>query len=364
MKSTFKLNEIFFLAILIAALYFCYLIFEPFIQMIFVAGALAVTIYNPYKSLVKSLKGNKTLASGLMTLGVLMLIIIPLGTFMFFLSKNTLEVYSALTINLNNDLPQTLQNWLSSHISGLDMDVINEQLGSFASSFNSWLVTSLSNLLKSSTQVIMSLFIMLMTVFFLLRDGKQLLERIIRLTPLPDKYDRLIFTKFKEVSYSAIASSIITGFVQGIVAGIGYFIVGVPSILLVFATILGSFIPFAGAALIWWPVVFYLLINQLWWQAIFLTLWGIFVVGVIDNILRPMLMKGKTQVHPLILFFSIFGGIVFFGFWGIIFGPLIISIAFTLLHIYEVEYCGLLDGCEEEKPKKRTTRKKTKTTKK
>lgn len=361
MKPLTRINEIFFLGVLIAVLYFCYLIFEPFLTVIFVAGALSVTLYSPYKKLLKKLKGRKNMAAGLMCLAILVVLIVPLSIFLFFLSKNTLEVYSSISINLNGDVTQDITQWVGSTFNNFDLETaIKQNFGSIAASFNSWVISSLSSFLKGSTQLVMNLLIMLMTVFFLFRDGKSLLERIIRLTPLQDKYDREIFNKFREVSYSAIVSTIVTGIVQGFLAGIAYYIVGVPVLLLGFATVFASFVPFVGTGIVLAGVGLYLLIIGSYWQTVFLVLWGIIVVGASDNLLRPILMRGKMQVHPMILFFSIFGGIVFFGFWGVIFGPLIIAIALTLLHIYEVEYCELLGACEESsnpKTRKRIAKK-------
>jgi len=90
--------------------------------------------------------------------------------------------------------------------------------------------------------------------------------------------------------------------------------------------------------LIWLPVGIYLLIAGQIWQGIFLLTWGGLIVSMIDNLIRAYIIKGKAQVHPIFIIFSILGGISLFGFWGIIFGPLIISLAATVMHIYETEY--------------------------
>lgn len=347
-----NISGIFFLSILGVVLYLCYLIFKPFLGIIFVAGAFTVTLHDPYLKLLKFFNNRKNLASAIMCLGILFVIIIPLFVFLFFLSKSGIEAYSSLSNNFNSTRITELANntFSTFHI---DIAKISSQLGSIFTEINKFIINGIAVFLKSTSELVAKLFIMLLTIFFLFRDGKSLLERIIRLTPLSDNYDREIFAKFKEVSYSALVSTIITGFAQGIVAGIGYVIVGVPVFLFSISTAFASLIPFVGAGLVWLPVSIYLAFTGQWWQALFILFWGIVVISLIDNILRPMLMKGKTNIHPMILFFSIFGGIIFFGFWGIIFGPLLISIALTLLHIYEVEYCGILDGCSDIKIKKK-----------
>jgi len=167
--------------------------------------------------------------------------------------------------------------------------------------------------------------------------------RIMHLTPLPNKYDREIFKKFRDVSYSVIVSTFITAIVQGSVGAIGFIIVGVPAFFAGVAMALFALVPYIGAAIIWLPTAIYLLVVGQTWQGIFLLVWGFGVVSVIDNLLRPYLIRGRAEVHPLIIFFSILGGIIAFGFWGMIIGPIIVAITFTLLHIYELEYGDVLE---------------------
>jgi predicted PurR-regulated permease PerM len=104
-----------------------------------------------------------------------------------------------------------------------------------------------------------------------------------------------------------------------------------------------SLLPYFGSGLVWFPVSIYLLVTGQIWQGIFLMAWGMALVGTIDNLIRAYLIKGKAQVHPIFVIFSILGGIILFGFWGIVFGPLFISLAVTILHIYEMEYESVLE---------------------
>jgi predicted PurR-regulated permease PerM len=124
---------------------------------------------------------------------------------------------------------------------------------------------------------------------------------------------------------------------------VGFIVVGVPSLLAGILIFIFSFFPYIGTAFVWLPIGIYLIIIGKVWQGIFILLWGALVISLIDNMLRPYLIKGKAQVHPMIIFFSIFGGLALMGIWGIIFGPLIVSLAVTILHIYELEYGQVLD---------------------
>jgi predicted PurR-regulated permease PerM len=105
-----------------------------------------------------------------------------------------------------------------------------------------------------------------------------------------------------------------------------------------------SLIPYVGAGIVWLPVGIYLLIIGQIWQGIFLICYGALIISSVDNVIRAYIIKGKANVHPIFVFFSILGGIALFGFWGILFGPLIVAITITIFHIYEMEYAKQLDN--------------------
>lgn len=171
------------------------------------------------------------------------------------------------------------------------------------------------------------------------------------LSPLPNAYDREIFQKFRSVSYVTILSTFVTATAQGIAGAIGFAIVGFPAFLAGILVGLLSLIPYLGSMIFYVPVaIYYLLVGQIW-QGIFVLLWGAIVIGNIDNVIRAYMIKGKAQVNPIFVIFSILGGITLFGFWGVVLGPLVIAIAVTIFHIYELEFCTSLDsncGHEEE----------------
>jgi predicted PurR-regulated permease PerM len=180
-------------------------------------------------------------------------------------------------------------------------------------------------------------------MFFFFVDGKNMLKKLMYWSPLKNSYDMEIFKKFRSVSYTVFVTTFVTAGAQGIIGAIGFIIIGLPAF---FAGILMGFLsllPYIGSAFIYVPVGVYLLLVGEIGKGIFLLAWGAIVIGNTDNILRGYMIKGKAQVNPIFIIFSILGGITLFGFWGVIIGPLIISIAVTVLHIYELEYTNSLD---------------------
>jgi predicted PurR-regulated permease PerM len=210
-----------------------------------------------------------------------------------------------------------------------------------------WSISKGGALFGQISTFIVTLPIILLTVFFFFIDGEAMLRKIQLWTPLPNKYDRELFVKFKDVSRSTIFSSLVTAVAQGIIGAIGFTIVGLPAFFIGILMAFTSLLPYVGAGIIWVPMSIYLLVTAPLWKGLFLLAWGFAVVSTVDNLIRAYIIKGKAHVHPIFVFFSILGGIAIFGFWGVVFGPLIVALAVTVLHIYELEYGHVLDGSEE-----------------
>lgn len=164
------------------------------------------------------------------------------------------------------------------------------------------------------------------------------------LSPLSNKHDKIIFKKFRKVSYAIFVSTFVASIAQGVVGAIGFAIVGFPAFLAGVMIALLSLLPYVGSMIFYVPIgLFYLLSGDIW-QGIFVLSWGFFIIGTIDNIIRAYMIKDDAEVNPIFVLFSILGGISLFGFWGVILGPLIIALMVTIFHIYELEFCDALEG--------------------
>lgn len=353
MKEMKNLPTYFLLALLLGALYFGYLIFKPYIAVILMAAIFALLFHPLYLFLNKKLKGRNSL-SALITVAVFILIIvIPLTNFVGLLVKESIESYPVLEELVQSESFSTaINDVLASYesitaslpslgIASLDLQGLLLDVGN---AFTSFILKNANVVLAGTTHFIISLFFMLITMYYLLKDGHQFMERVMHLTPLPNKYDRKLFDKFRDVSKSTILSSVVTAILQGMLGGIAYAIAGLPAVLLLtVATAIAALIPFVGTALVWVPVTIILFVSGQYGFAIFLALWGTIVIGLSDNLIRTKLIESRSKIHPLLVFFSIFGGISLWGFLGIIFGPLVLAIILTILHIYELEYDHILE---------------------
>ena len=339
-------SVVFLLGALILALLGSIFVLRPFLNEIVISIILVSIFYPLYKWMLKKVGNRTSLASLIMCALILIVIIVPIINFIFILSTKSVDAYGTARQYLETkSFEQIINNDIRARL-GLKflyaVDVRN-YLISMAGRINEFIISTATALLVGTTQFITSLVLIIFSMYYFFKDGDRLLKRVMDLTPLANKYDRAIFTKFRDVGYSAIISTFITAIVQGLVGAIGFMIVGLPAFFpAVFMAVL-ALLPYVGTALVWVPIGIYLLAVGQVWQGIFLLLWGLLVISTIDNLLRPFLMKGKTEVHPIFIFFSILGGIALFGFWGIIFGPLIIAVAVTLLDIYEEEFKEVLE---------------------
>lgn len=365
---TKSLTKPFLLLLLALVLVASYLVFQPFLTEILIAAILVSIFYTPYLKLAKFLKGRHHLAALLMCLLLVVLIIIPTVRFVIYAGQQSVEAYSQAVIFFNQHsvdgvvqpsiVPENISRFLN--ISDYyDNDSFKNILLDIFQRASNWMLSGATSLLKGTTSFIISLFMIIITMFFFFVDGKKMLERLMYLSPLPNIYDREIFQKFRSVSYVTILSTFVTAGAQGIIGAIGFAIVGFPAFLAGILVALLSLLPYLGSMIFYVPVgLYYLLVGQIW-QGIFILLWGAIVIGNVDNLIRAYMIKGKAQVNPIFVIFSILGGISLFGFWGVIIGPLIIAIAVTIFHIYQLEFCESLDGddCYQDGKKKKAEEK-------
>lgn len=340
------LSKLFLLFLVAAVLYVCYLIFKPFLVVILVATILTSVFYTPFEQLSKFFRGKRNIAALVMCVLVALLVILPVVNFIVYTAQRSGSAYqTTITYISEKNLGEKINFGFNDDINvlGLNGDTIRKAAIDFANKANQWIVSGAGSFIKGTTNFVISFIFIFFTMYFFFIDGEKMLGKLMYWTPLPNKYDKEIFRKFRVVSKSIMGSTFITAGAQGIIGAIGFMIVGLPAFFAGIGMAFLSLLPYVGAALVWAPAGIYLLVIGKIWQGIFLLAWGAGVVSMVDNFLRAYLIKDIAQVHPLFIIFSILGGIALFGFWGVIFGPLIISLTVTILHIYELEYEKVLE---------------------
>jgi len=208
-----------------------------------------------------------------------------------------------------------------------DMDQIRERLASSALQGSQFLATKAFSFGQGTFQFMLSFFLMLYLLFFLLRDGRELVARIRKAVPLSDNQKRRLFSKFTRVVRATVKGNIVVAATQGALGGIISAILGIPSAVLcgVLMAFL-SLLPAVGAGVIWTPVAIYFLMKGLIVQGVILILYGVLVIGLVDNILRPILVGKDTKMPDYVVLISTLGGLSLFGLNGFVIGPLIAAL--------------------------------------
>jgi predicted PurR-regulated permease PerM len=175
----------------------------------------------------------------------------------------------------------------------------------------------------------------MLSLYYFFKDGNRLFESLKKMIPVPSKEKNLLIHRFKDMVYATIYGGIMIGLIQGIVGGLSFWGLGFSSpvfwgTLMVFL----SFIPVGGTALIWLPASIFLFVQGAFLKGFILLGLGVFVISMVDNLLRPYFLSTKTKIHPLLLFFAVLGGIDAFGLIGLVAGPLIVTLFLTLVEIY------------------------------
>lgn len=326
-------------------LYFCFRILEPFLLPMFIALILSTLLAPVYTVLERRLGGRRGLAAVLVCLGLAAAILVPLIFLSVSLANEANDAYQKLkdpeTLNTiqswlepGGSLLTRIQSWLPSSIK-LDSLQIGARLSTQAQEIGVALLAVATTFATGIVTILMDYFLMSIVLFFLLRDFDYFAEKARMLSPLSEEQELLFVERFRAVTKATIFGSLATALVQGAISGMAFLILGLPNPVLWGAlTALLSLIPLVGTALVWVPWTIYLFATGSITRAIIFLILETVVVGGIDNILRPLFLEGKVKMHTLLIFFSILGGIGYFGILGMFFGPLIFAIALTLLEFY------------------------------
>jgi predicted PurR-regulated permease PerM len=340
----------FFFALLFVILYLGFLIISPFLKAIAWAAILAIVVYPVYIRLLKLLRGRATIAALIVTVLITFLIVFPAMRIGVFLSQETVELAKTIRTSIDGNELETwkgnpwvkefLRFWetVSSELAVFDIDlkktvVQGAQLASGA------LASQVKGAAQNVFAFAVNFIIVLFSLFFLLRDGRQLSERIRSLLPMDQQHKELLFQNIVNALFGVIHGALITAMAQGLLAGLAYWFLGVPfAVLLGAVTAFTALFPIGGSSLVWLPVSLYLFLQGTYIQAIILLVWGAGIVGGIDNILKPLLIGSRLRLPTLFLFFSILGGLSLFGVLGVILGPVLFALLAALLDLYMKQY--------------------------
>jgi predicted PurR-regulated permease PerM len=335
----------------ILVLYAAFMVVRPFLTPLLLALVIVTLTYRMFERLVERFRGRRNLAATAMLLFITLVLAVPTTILIFMLVDQAATLFARLqgtdvqrflgTLSVEKRLA-TLHRWLP--WLRIEQVRLDEIVRNVIARLPAIVATQGSRVLAGFFGLFIGFLMMLLGAFVFYTKGRAMLREIRTLSPLPDEYDNQIFAKFRGVVDATFRGQFLTAIAQGFVAGIGLAIAGVPApvfwgaIAAVF-----SLIPMVGAAAVWVPSSIYLIIlasqgGTPWWRPIFLIAWGVLVVSLVDNLVRPLVMRSGVNMHPIILFFAILGGIQAFGFTGLFLGPLVFVLLVTLAEIYKAAF--------------------------
>lgn len=335
-----------FFAIFLFLLYQMGRLLAPFSAAILWAAIVALALHPLYRRLLVSLRGKESTAAMLMTLITLFIVIGPALTLLGLLMKQTVDLYQWVAEGVQSGAVMDFWNRWSSmitrEISSLpflaDLDIKGTLIKSLGQ-LSSGLTSQVGGLLRDTLFLVIHLFIMIFALFFFFRNGERYYQTIVDLVPFSKEQKRSIAQKLHDTFTAVINGVFLIALGQGIMTGIGFAVFSVPfPVFWGFLATLMAILPVGGAALIWIPGVFYLLVTEESLKAIMLAVWGTLLVSLPDNFLKPMLIGKKANIPIFFLFLGILGGLRVYGFLGILFGPLIVTLLTAFIQIYREEF--------------------------
>jgi predicted PurR-regulated permease PerM len=216
-----------------------------------------------------------------------------------------------------------------------DLAAIQERLTALFTQSGQFLTVRLLGFGQGTLEFVVAFFVMLYVLYFLLRDGHVLSERIARAIPLHDHQTERLLNQFVTVVRATVKGNIVVALIQGTLGGLAFWVLGLPGPLLWGALMaMLSLLPAVGSALVWGPVALYFLAIGEFGPAIGLTVWGVLAIGLVDNVLRPILVGKETRMPDYLVLISTLGGIAVFGLNGFVIGPVIAAMFIVAWNLF------------------------------
>lgn len=334
---------IFLLAVLLAA--GAWVLF-PFLKTLLIGAVFTVLLYPVHKKYLAWTKGRGWLAASLSVLTEFITIVIPLVIIFVLLTAQLTSIVNAPSSETDSTSMSEVLSFFKvklielsrrfESLSGLDVNLdvyIRGKMKELAGVVAAYMPSILSETMNFG----LHLFVMLTVSYYLFLEGEGFLKLWIRLSPVKDQYEKKLVEEIRETIQGVFYGSFLTAIVQAILATIGYYLAGLDGFLVWgLITFFMAFLPILGTGIVVIPLVLVLLLQGDTGPAVFLLLYGMAVVGTSDNLLRPLLIR--SNMHPLVLFLSIFGGLAVFGMIGLLFGPIILAVLSATLKIYAKDF--------------------------
>jgi predicted PurR-regulated permease PerM len=320
---------------------------QPFVGPILWALLLAFMLTPLNRRLVRALGGRAGLAALLLTIASLLLILLPAVLLGVAFANQAGELVKRIRELAEHHHISRMSDVLAIPMIDRAVQRIGAHMPLSADRIQAWLVDSGQSLLGSlvlasgavfagALGAVVEFLLTLFLLFFFLRDGEDLVRRAVRLVPMDPSRKGMLGGHLAAVTHAVVLGTLLTAVAQGVLMGIGFAIVGLPSpVVFGVLTAIASLVPLVGTALVWVPAVVVLFAQGRVAGPIFLVVWSVVLVGMADNVLRPLVVSGRAQIATLPIFLGLMGGLSAFGAIGMVLGPVLVALVIALLRFAE-----------------------------
>ncbi len=326
------------LAILLGIAVLFFRVLAEFLLPMFLAAMLVILFKPLHEWFYEKCWHKAHVAAALTTLVILVVFLVPLMTILVQASAEGVTLYEQI-----KDRKLDLHSVSDALVSAGAQFGVELKADELEHSIALRVQQGLAPIAVSTTQFvgnfILGLIVMLVSLYFFLLDGPQMIESVMHLSPLDNRYEEQLVAQFGEVSRSVVLATVAAAITQGLLGGLGYYLAGLkPVFLLMVLTMLLAMIPFVGAISVWLPCSLWLFfVEDRYTPAILLAIWGAGVVSTIDNVIKPLILHGRSNLHPLLALLSVLGGVKALGPIGIFVGPMVVAFLQTLLKMVQTE---------------------------
>jgi predicted PurR-regulated permease PerM len=341
-----SIERAFFFTLLIAASAAFLGLLQVFVLPVFWAVAFAIIFGHWNQRLTARFSGRRTLASALTVTVIVLLVLVPLLLLGLAVTSELTELMEGIEagkIDVSAPISwfQERVPLLFDHASrfGLEVTSMRNQASDLALYAGQWVAGNALRIGQNALAFFVGVTLMLYLLFFFLRDGRTVVERLVRILPLGDIRERHLFQRFAEVVRATVKGTFVIAAVQGALGGVAFWALGIGGAVLWGVVMAGaSLIPVIGAALVWLPAAIMLMTAGELVKGLILVVVGVVVVGAADNVLRPILVGRDTNMPDYLVLLATLGGLALFGITGLVIGPLIAALFITLWEMFEETY--------------------------
>ena len=331
-----RLGTILFYGIVVILAYFAFLVFQPFLPALAWAVVVVVVSYPAYRKL--RARFRPTTAALLCTMGVTVILIVPTLLVMAAFVRQGVQAVQDLQSQIQSghfDWVNRLWLQLEARFADNNASSLSTIVGKYADQAAAFVATRLGTLLKNTAVFLFHLSVTVLAMFYLYRDGESMVERAREILPFEAAHRDRMMQEARDLIFASVVSSGLAAAAHGILGGIAFALTGI-SAPVFWGVMMGFFslVPVVGSALIWAPAAINLIAQGHIGAGILLAVFCSVLVGLVDNVVRPWVIGGRTEMGGLVVFISVLGGISVFGLLGVVVGPIVVATAASLLDLY------------------------------